>query len=49
MFCYLRVTVLVGSDELEFRGGNSWMHEYVYKLLPAVLAEASTKDSTHES
>ena len=43
------VTFLVGHDELEFGGGNSWMHEYVYKLLPAVLAEASAQDGAPES
>lgn len=43
------ITFLVGNDELEFGGGNSWMHEYVYRLLPAVLAGTSVKDGTHES
>ena len=43
------VTFLVGNDELEFGGGNTWMHEYVYKLLPTVLVEASAKDGIHES
>jgi hypothetical protein len=35
------LTFLVGEGELEFAGGNSWMHEYIYRLLPAVLAEGS--------
>jgi hypothetical protein len=43
------ITFLVGSNELEFGGGNSWMHEYVYSLLPAVMAGASAKDGTYES
>lgn len=43
------ITFLLGNDELEFGGGNSWMHEYVYKLLPTVFPEASTPDGTHES
>jgi hypothetical protein len=33
------LTFLVGEGELEFAGGNSWMHEYIYRLLPAVFAE----------
>jgi hypothetical protein len=33
------LTFLVGEEELEFAGGNSWMHEYIYRLLLAVLAE----------
>ena len=32
------LTFAVGEDELEFAGGNSWMHEYIYRLLPGVLA-----------
>ena len=32
------VTFQVAEDELAFAGGNSWMHEYVYKLLPAIFA-----------
>lgn len=43
------VTFLLGNDELEFSGGNSWMHEYVDKLLPTVFREASTPDGTYES
>ena len=43
------ITFLLGNDELEFGGGNSWMHEYVYNLLPTVFPEASTPDGTHES
>ena len=33
------LTFLVGEEELEFAGGNSWMHEYIYDLLPSVFAE----------
>lgn len=43
------VTFLINNDELEFGGGNSWMHEYVYKLLPTVFADASAREGTHES
>jgi hypothetical protein len=39
----------MGNDELEFGDGNSWMHEYVYKLLPAVLAATTATDDAHES
>ncbi len=35
------LTFLVGEEELEFAGGNSWMHEYVHRLLPGVLAEST--------
>jgi len=35
------LTFLVSEEELEFAGGNSWMHEYVYRLLPGVLAEGT--------
>jgi hypothetical protein len=31
------VTFQLGNDELAFAGGNTWMHEYVYRLLPQVL------------
>ena len=34
------VTFQVAEDELAFACGNSWMHEYVYRLLPAVFATA---------
>jgi hypothetical protein len=48
------LTFAVGEDELEFAGGNSWMHEYVYKLLPKVFgaahaADNPTKGESHES
>ncbi len=33
------LTFQVADDMLEHAGGNSWMHEYVYKLLPVVFAE----------
>ena len=35
------LTFLTGEDELETAGGNSWMHEHVYRLLPSVLAEGA--------
>jgi len=35
------LTFVVGEEELEFAGGNSWMHEYIYRLLPGVLAEGT--------
>jgi hypothetical protein len=31
------LTFQVGEGELAYAGGNTWMHEYVYRLLPAVL------------
>lgn len=31
------LTFQVGEDELAYAGGNTWMHEYVYRLLPVVL------------
>ena len=31
------VTFQVGDDELAYGGGNTWMHEYVYRLLPEVV------------
>jgi len=33
------LTFLVADDELEFAGGNSWMHEYIHRLLPSVFEE----------
>lgn len=33
------LTFLIGEEELEFAGGNSWMHEYIYDLLPYVFAK----------
>jgi len=33
------LTFLVGDQELEFAGGNSWMHEYIYRLLPVVFPD----------
>jgi hypothetical protein len=35
------LTFLVGEDELEFSGGNSWMHEYIHRLIPVVFSEKS--------
>lgn len=32
------LTFLIGDDELEFAGGNSWMHEYIYRLLPRIFS-----------
>src|SRR5690349_17227249 len=31
------LTFQVGDEELAYAGGNTWMHEYVYRLLPEVL------------
>ncbi|WP_172204760.1 hypothetical protein [Niveibacterium sp. COAC-50] len=33
------LTFQVGEEELEFAGGNSWIHEYIYRLLPSVFAK----------
>jgi hypothetical protein len=33
------LTFLVEDGALEFGGGNSWMHEYVYRLLPKTMSE----------
>jgi len=33
------LTFQIGDEELEYAGGNSWMHEYVHKLLPIVFSE----------
>ncbi len=33
------VVFQTGEDELEYCGGNSWMHEYVYQLVPKVFGE----------
>ncbi len=38
------LTFLIGEEELECAGGNSWMHEYVYELLPKVCG-ASLPDA----
>jgi hypothetical protein len=32
------LTFQTSEDELEYMGGNSYMHEYVYRLLPGVLS-----------
>ena len=32
------LTFLVADDELEFAGGNSWMHEHVHGLIPGVFS-----------
>jgi hypothetical protein len=39
------VTFLVGDEQLEFGGGNSWMHEYVYGLLPDLFPEEQARDA----
>jgi len=36
------LTFLVGEDALEFAGGNSWMHEYVYRLLPKIFDKSAS-------
>jgi len=38
------LTFLVNADELESSGGNSWMHEYIYRLLPVVFPKSTTQD-----
>ncbi len=40
------LTFVVGEEELESAGGNSWMHEYVYRLLPNVFASSSSDDTS---
>lgn len=32
------LTFPVGADELLYAGGSSWMHEYVYRVLPEVFS-----------
>jgi hypothetical protein len=32
------LTFLVSDEELEFAGGNSWMHEYIYRLVPGIFS-----------
>jgi hypothetical protein len=34
------LTFQISSDELAYGGGNTWMHEYVYRLLPDILPDA---------
>ena len=31
------LTFQVENEELAYAGGNTWMHEYVHRLLPSVL------------
>ncbi|WP_019915509.1 hypothetical protein [Methyloversatilis discipulorum] len=38
------LTFQVGNEELAYAGGNTWMHEYVYRLLPSVLQRMSDTD-----
>jgi len=33
------LTFKVGEDQLLFAGGNSWMHEYVFRILPKLFAQ----------
>lgn len=33
------LTFRVGEEELEFAGGNSWMHEYIHQLMPVVFQD----------
>lgn len=33
------LTFQVDEDKLLYAGGNSWMHEYVYRLLPKLFLE----------
>lgn len=40
------LTFQVGEKELAYVGGNSWMHEYVYRLLPKVLAQVDGEGRT---
>lgn len=34
------LTFQVSDDELAYGGGNTWMHEYVYRLLPDIVPDA---------
>ena len=38
------LTFQVGAEELAYGGGNTWMHEYVYRLLPEVLRKLRKAD-----
>lgn len=38
------VTFGLGDGELAYGGGNTWMHEYVYRLLPEVLRSINGVD-----
>jgi hypothetical protein len=31
------LTFQTSDTELEYAGGNSWMHEYIYKLMPSIF------------
>ncbi|HTT40438.1 MAG TPA: hypothetical protein VMH32_22520 [Burkholderiales bacterium] len=33
------LTFKLGQDQLLFAGGNSWMHEYVFRILPKLFAQ----------
>lgn len=35
------LTFQTADETLEGAGGNSWMHEYVYRLLPAAFGRSS--------
>lgn len=39
------LTFQVGNEELAYAGGNTWMHEYVYRLLPSVIRRMSETDN----
>jgi len=43
------LTFLVGDDELEFAGGNSWMREHVYGLLPSVRVQQPRVDKRRDT
>ncbi len=38
------LTFQVADEELAYGGGNTWMHEYVYRLLPEVLKTSGETD-----
>jgi hypothetical protein len=35
------LTFMVAEGQLEFAGGNSWMHEYVHRLVPRIFGDDS--------
>jgi hypothetical protein len=38
------LTFQVADEELAYAGGNTWMHEYVYRLLPEVLEQLDARE-----
>jgi hypothetical protein len=34
------LTFPIGTERLLYAGGNSWMHEYVYRILPTLFPAA---------